>query len=90
MNFHRIAQLGSAAAVASVAACHGPPESEAPGPAVVALAGNRAANGMPGSGLVAPISDPVSDGTPVTERPHKGGVIGVGIRPSRGASGIVP
>jgi hypothetical protein len=90
MDLLRMTRIGSMAAMAALAACDGRSEATAPtthasvagseglAAAPALAAGTEAANG--------------GDDAVDTQRPRKrgGGAFGVGIRPSPGASGILP
>jgi len=88
MNTHRLTTAASALAVVALVGCDGAPEPAAPATRTLAAVDD---------GAPAPVVDSAEasrhpgDSSP-TERPHKrgGGAFGVGIRPSNGASGIVP
>jgi hypothetical protein len=86
MNVSRLACIGSAAMLAALAGCDthqdtmpAPRTSVADGTPRLTLAGEtETLSTLPG------------DATVAGERPHKSGAFGAGIRPGRGASGIVP
>ena len=88
MNVSRMARIGTAAMLATLAACDG---REAPASSTRSTA---VADGTPRitlAGETESVSALPGDAPAANERPHKGGgAFGVGIRPGRGASGIVP
>jgi len=92
MDLLRIAPIGLATMLAALAGCDG--HREPPAPTIHAAAGGDGLTPLPppvlGAGTEAAPGD--GDDKAAAERPHKrgGGAFGVGIRPSAGASGIVP
>ena len=82
MNVSRMACIGSAALLATLAGCDARQDT-APAPRT-AVADGSARITLTGE-------TETLDAPAASERPHRGGgAFGVGIRPGRGASGIVP
>ena len=90
MDQLRIGHIGCAVALAALAACDGHPPSAPTTHASAAGTEGLAPPPVLAAGTGAATGD--SDDKAATERPHKrgGGAFGVGIRPSPGASGILP
>jgi hypothetical protein len=85
MNYRRATRIGSALALAGLAACDKAPDPPPPVfHAVTASGGSRV-------GFASFATDIDSSLQPVADdSPHEGGAFGTGIRPGRGPSGIVP
>jgi hypothetical protein len=85
MNHRRTAHIGSALALASLAGCNKPPEPPPPAfHSVIASSDSRLGFNSFARDMDASL-EPAAD-----DRPRKGNAFGAGIRPGRGASGIVP
>jgi hypothetical protein len=92
MKFDGMAATSLVAALASLAACDPHPKPAPPKAQTVASALPPPADSVLGSGTQAALGQ--DEATPELPGPgehaHRGGVFGVGIRPSGGASGIRP